>query len=309
MTFFHERLPVRGRGAKEPLPPVLFQLQTCRHGIDFPCAHSDGIDPPFHCQVYDTLGNVNNLGVGLCEARFWYGRVYSDFAAVNFLSPREIGYASAYEAYRWIRESLSYDPVGRKLNGQREALIGRAVAEARKLYGFVRQHVPRNQAVACEAAKATASIIFHEVTMYYEPQYRAGMYGYSHSPKCGSPGTYLPTGPGPRQPSGYHCGQPFTSNNSYPPAWPREIGPHVIDHGAPHIHRRMTTGKRPGGRPRRHSLPGPMHRPPPQYHTAPPYDVNGPSYIRSPEKCIVMPSPTICTPARSLLSPMMFPVW
>jgi len=149
--------------------------------------------------------------------------------------------------------------------------------------------------------------------MCYEPQHRAGMNGCSYSPKCGSPGTYLPTGPGggsPRQLSGYGHGQPFADSNSGPRLWPGGIDLYVIDHGAPHIHRRMTTGKYPRGLPpRRRSLPGPVYPPHPEYHTMPPYDVNGSLYILSPEKCIAMPSPTICTPARSLLPPMMFPLW
>jgi len=39
----------------------------------------------------------------------------------------------------------------------------RTSSPACKLYSFVRPQVPQNRTVACEAAKATASIIFHEV--------------------------------------------------------------------------------------------------------------------------------------------------
>jgi len=49
---------------------------------------------------------------------------------INVVTPQEIGYASAYEAYRiWIHNRTLHEPLGGERDRQREALIGLAVAE------------------------------------------------------------------------------------------------------------------------------------------------------------------------------------
>lgn len=49
---------------------------------------------------------------------------------INRMSPVEIGYAAAYEAYNtWLQDSAMYEIVGEDRERQREGLVGVAVAE------------------------------------------------------------------------------------------------------------------------------------------------------------------------------------
>ena len=100
------------------------------------------------------------------------------------MSPDEIGYAAAYEAYRtWIHNSSIYEPLGGDPERQREALIGLSAAEGLS-FGFIvlgcladmsmivasrlMQSVGRDldyygRTTAVDAAASTASNLFDEV--------------------------------------------------------------------------------------------------------------------------------------------------
>jgi len=74
-------------------------------------------------------GRYDTEGVGLHEARHWHRQAYGGFGDIRTLSPREIGHAAGYEAYRiWIHNRSMSD--SRSDFGQRrEAFIALAVAE------------------------------------------------------------------------------------------------------------------------------------------------------------------------------------
>ncbi|KAL4074270.1 hypothetical protein J3A83DRAFT_4371542 [Scleroderma citrinum] len=261
-------------------PPVQFQPQPYWRGINSFRAHPPDIDRRPYYLSYDTVDDADRIipGVGLHEARLWHYRAYGDVRAVNYLSPKEIGYASAYEAYRrWIYNSSLHNIHGGQYGQHREALIDLAVAEASRLYGLVRPQVSKNKIAACETAEATASTIFHEVT-YYGPQYEAG-------------------GSSPPQLSGYDCRNGVANGNSCPRAWASGIDSYVTDHNMPCFLSRMTISNYGGDtRPRRNSLPGPMSRPHSPYRTVSPYGGDGCPYIRGPGKA----------PVGSLLPPAMY---
>jgi hypothetical protein len=104
--------------------------------------------------------------------------------AINALTPQEIGYASAYEAYRvWIHNNSLYEPLGAEIERQREAFTGLAIAEGTNFHEYfishahnichsaIRMYMISRPADAngcmptCEAAAATASYIFDEVSI------------------------------------------------------------------------------------------------------------------------------------------------
>ncbi|KAL4080234.1 hypothetical protein V8B97DRAFT_717724 [Scleroderma yunnanense] len=282
MAYHHYRPTVPGWSTNE------FQPQPYWRGINSFRAHPPDIDRRPYYLSYDTVDDADRIipGVGLHEARLWHYRAYGDVRAVNYLSPKEIGYASAYEAYRrWIYNSSLHNIHGGQYGQHREALIDLAVAEASRLYGLVRPQVSKNKIAACETAEATASTIFHEVT-YYGPQYEAGMFGCSCSPRPGFPGS--PGGSSPPQLSGYDCRNGVANGNSCPRAWASGIDSYVTDHNMPCFLSRMTISNYGGDtRPRRNSLPGPMSRPHSPYRTVSPYGGDGCPYIRGPGKAPV----------------------
>lgn len=61
--------------------------------------------------------------------------------AINALTPQEIGYASAYEAYRvWIHNNSLYEPLGAEIERQREAFTGLAIAEGTNFHQYFIPH-------------------------------------------------------------------------------------------------------------------------------------------------------------------------
>src|SRR6267154_1223212 len=103
--------------------------------------------------------------------------------AVNALGPHEIGHAPAYEAYRiWIHNTALCEPLGGEIERQKEALVALAVAEvptfsriffiithtmccpASRMYMISRLTNVYGRVPACEAAAATALLIFDEVS-------------------------------------------------------------------------------------------------------------------------------------------------
>jgi len=96
------------------------------------------------------------------EARHWHRLAYGGFGEAQTLSPHELGYAAAYEAYRtWIDNSSIYEPISADRARQREALIGLSIAEVTRLWRYLNR-VPDRYArmEACEAAAATGSVLF-----------------------------------------------------------------------------------------------------------------------------------------------------
>ncbi|KIJ67602.1 hypothetical protein HYDPIDRAFT_108462 [Hydnomerulius pinastri MD-312] len=136
MLYNRDRAPLPGLGAGQigAPPPVQFQPQPSWGGIDFFRAHAATADPALFNQVYNNIsgasGALASLGVGFNEAQIWHQRAYGGLGTINTLSPQEIGYAAAYEAYRlWIHNSVLYEPLGGEMERQREALVGLAIAE------------------------------------------------------------------------------------------------------------------------------------------------------------------------------------
>lgn len=68
-------------------------------------------------------------GVGLHEARHWHRQAYGGFGDIRTLSPRDIGHAAAYEAYRiWIHNRTISD-LRSDFGQRREAFVALAIAE------------------------------------------------------------------------------------------------------------------------------------------------------------------------------------
>lgn len=117
------------------------------------------------------------------EARHWHKIAYAGMGESQGMTPYDMGHAAAYEAFRtWIHNSSIYEPLSADRGRQREALIGLAIAE-----GVSAHHISTNSASnlsvvsrlwhynrripdkysrreACEAAAATASVLFSVVS-------------------------------------------------------------------------------------------------------------------------------------------------
>ena len=98
--------------------------------------------------------------------------------------PEEIGHAAAYEAYRiWMHDNSLYEHFIDDFERQREGLVGLAIAEGKQaplLYAVTEPEMffvatrllrysgrgmdPFYREAATEAAAATVSMIFYEVT-------------------------------------------------------------------------------------------------------------------------------------------------
>ncbi|KAL1665908.1 hypothetical protein GGF50DRAFT_99900 [Schizophyllum commune] len=127
--------------------------------------------------AYETVrAPIPGLGVGLHEARHWHRRAYGGLVDPLSLTPDELGYASAYEAYRvWIHNADIVQPISGDPERQREAMIGLAVAEAARALqysGRVWDTYSRNR--AADAAAATAAIIYDQVADDMEDEYEYG---------------------------------------------------------------------------------------------------------------------------------------
>jgi len=141
-------------------PEPLFRPQPTWGGLDYYQAHALNPDPIMYHRIRE--GRYDTEGVGLHEARHWHRQAYGGFGDIRSLSPRDIGHAAAYEAYRiWIHNRTISDL--RSDGGERrEAFIALAVAEVSHIFptGQV-YHERRKFREACETAAATASTIFH----------------------------------------------------------------------------------------------------------------------------------------------------
>lgn len=215
-------------------PPVRFQPQPSWGGHDYFRAHAPHIDPAIFNQVYSKISDADMtpVGVGINEARIWHRRAYGGLCAINALTPQEIGYASAYEAYRvWIHNNSLYEPLGAEIERQREAFTGLAIAEAIRMYMISRPADADGCMPTCEAAAATASHIFDEsLSGSVGSDMSAGMCGPGMGAGATSPGFGRFEAAG----SGMAGG----------------IDPHAIDYEAPYFRQRS-------GRHRRLSMPAP----------------------------------------------------
>lgn len=169
MSYPYYRSTLKGWGSNQLQfgrpPPIQFQPQHSWGGYDYFRAHASHIDPAIFNQVYSRIFNadVGPVGVGINEARIWHRRGYGGLCAINALSPQEIGYASAYEAFRfWIHNIALYEPFGADIERQKEAFTGLAVAEAIRMYMISSPADTDGCIPACEAAAATALHIFDE---------------------------------------------------------------------------------------------------------------------------------------------------
>ncbi|KAG2121362.1 hypothetical protein BD769DRAFT_1009214 [Suillus cothurnatus] len=212
-------------------PPIQFQPQPYWGGCDYFRAHAPHMDPAIFNQVYGKIfsADMTPVGVGIDEARIWHKRGYGGLCAINALTPQEIGYASAYEAYRvWIHNVALYEPLGADIERQGEAFTGLAIAEAIRMYMISRPADTDGCIPACEAAAATALHIFDENL-------------------SGSAGVDMGTG------MGYDTGMDVGAYGSGFGTTPRTAGgidPHAIDYEAPYFRQRV-------GRHRRLSMPAP----------------------------------------------------
>lgn len=212
-------------------PPVRFQPQPSWSGHDYFRAHAPHIDPAIFNQVYGKIcdADMTPVGVGVNEARMWHRRAYGGLCAINALTPQEIGYASAYEAYRvWIHNNSLYEPLGAEIERQREAFTGLAIAEAIRMHMISRPADADGCMPTCEAAAATASYIFDEnLSGSVGGDTSGGMYG----TRMGIGATSPVFGRSETAGSGMAGG----------------IDPHAIDYEAPYFrqrsgrHRRLST--------------------------------------------------------------------
>ncbi|KAG2153661.1 uncharacterized protein EDB93DRAFT_1248563 [Suillus bovinus] len=210
-------------------PSIQFQPQPSWGGYDYFRAHAPHIDPTIFNQVYSKLSsaNITPVGTGINEARTWHRWVYGGLCAINVLTSQEIGYASAYEAYRvWIHNNVLYEPLCAEIERQREAYIGLAIAEAIKMYIISGLADADGCMPACEAAAATASHIFDEnLSGPVGGDVGAGM-GYNSRMDVGTYG------------SGF--GTPRMTGSSVG-GW---VDPHAIDYEAPYFGQRIERHRR-----------------------------------------------------------------
>ncbi|KAG2342502.1 hypothetical protein BDR05DRAFT_1000821 [Suillus weaverae] len=216
-------------------PPIQFQPQPSWGGHDYFRAHAPHVDPAVFDQVCAKISSedATPVGVGVNEARIWHRRGYGGLCAIDTLTPQEIGYASAYEAYRvWIHNNALYEPLGADFERQREAFTGLAIAEAIKMYMISYPANAYGCMPACEAAAVTASHIFDEnLTGSGGGDMCAGM-GYAAGMDVGAYG------------SGF--GTPGMAGSGMA----GRVDPHAIDYEAPYFRQRT-------GRHRRLSMPAP----------------------------------------------------
>lgn len=145
-----------------PPPAPSFQAQPSWGGLDYYNAHADSPDPSLYHHARNRLCSHSCIsGVGVQEARHWHTLVYGGLGEIQTLTSYEFGYAAAYEAYRtWLHNSSIYAPISSDRERQREALIGLAIAEVSRLRRHVSRAVKISRRDSCEAAAATASILF-----------------------------------------------------------------------------------------------------------------------------------------------------
>ncbi|KAI0065951.1 hypothetical protein BV25DRAFT_1618463 [Artomyces pyxidatus] len=140
-------------------PPLRFEPTESWTGMHYYTAHAGEPDPTLYESVIARTGSA--MGVGLHEARHWHRLTYGGLGELSRLSPAEIGYAAAYEAYRWtIHHVPIYEPLGEDDQRRREALVALAIAESSNLWREAgRMRDPYGLQAAAEAAGATASLI------------------------------------------------------------------------------------------------------------------------------------------------------
>ncbi|KAG1812417.1 uncharacterized protein BJ212DRAFT_1588950 [Suillus subaureus] len=211
------------------------QWSSVGGGYDYFRAHAPHMDPAIFNQVYGKIFSADTapVGVGINEARIWHRRGYGGICAINALTPQEIGYASAYEAYRfWIHNIALYELFGAEIERQRESFTGLAIAEAIKMYMISSPADVDGCIPACEAAAVTALHIFDENLSSFAGGDMSAGTGYDTGMDVGTYG------------SGF--GTPGMAGSGMASV----IDPHAIDYEAPYFRQRT-------GRHRRLSMPAP----------------------------------------------------
>ncbi|TCD65086.1 hypothetical protein EIP91_003095 [Steccherinum ochraceum] len=131
---------MRGYGHKLGTPPIPnIMPQPHWRGSDYYMAHAINPDPHFFHDllnlVYSTRGAE---GYDQGVAKRWHRTVYGGETAVTRTLPRDLGAAAAYEAYRvWKHHRARMYPFSdNDRDGEREAVIGLAAAEASHLWRY-----------------------------------------------------------------------------------------------------------------------------------------------------------------------------
>ncbi|KZP00578.1 hypothetical protein CALVIDRAFT_533574 [Calocera viscosa TUFC12733] len=119
-------------------------------------------DDFFERMIHGVRRWIGNAGSNAEEAREAHQRVYAGWIDMRIASPETIGAAAAYEALRfWESNQALRGPVVDDLEREEDAIMGLAVAEAGKLWGYTgRLFADRGRREAAEEAAASVHRIF-----------------------------------------------------------------------------------------------------------------------------------------------------
>ena len=98
------------------------------HSHPSPCIYLTAYDSVLYDRFQE--GQYDTGGVGLQEAKHWYQQVYGRSRDIRTCSPRSIGHAAAYSAYRIWVHNPSISGSGSGYGQRREAFI--AIAEGQR---------------------------------------------------------------------------------------------------------------------------------------------------------------------------------
>ncbi|EJU04921.1 hypothetical protein DACRYDRAFT_20507 [Dacryopinax primogenitus] len=148
-------------------PRVSYVPQTGWGGMDYYRAHTRWADVQEDDDIFDRIIHgvrrwIGNAGSNAEEARDAHQRVYAGWVDMRVTSPEIIGAAAAYEALRfWETNQSLRMPVMDDLEREEDAIMGLAVAEASKLWGYTGRLLnDRGRSAAAEEAAATVHRIF-----------------------------------------------------------------------------------------------------------------------------------------------------
>jgi len=148
-------------------PPVSYVPQAGWGGMDYYRAHTRWADVEEDDDIFSRIISgvrrwTGNAGSNAEEARESHQRVYAGWIDMRIASPEIIGAAAAYEALRfWETNASLRGPVLDDLEREEDAIMGLAVAEVSKLWGYTgRLWGERGRREAAEEAAATVHRIF-----------------------------------------------------------------------------------------------------------------------------------------------------
>jgi len=148
-------------------PAVSYIPQTGWGGMDYYRAHTRWADVEEDDDIFERIIHgvrrwIGNAGSNTEEAREAHQRVYAGWIDMRTASPEIVGAAAAFEALRfWETNSSLRLPVVDDLEREEDAIMGLAVAEVSKLWGYTgRLWGDRGRKEAAEEAAATVHRIF-----------------------------------------------------------------------------------------------------------------------------------------------------